>query len=160
MVIAFVRIKNNYFNHQKQIITTMKRTAKAHWEGNLKEGKGDLSTQSGILEKTKYSFKTRFEEGEKGTNPEELLAAAHAGCFTMAVSAILTEKGISATSLDTEATLTMEGLSIKTIHLNITGKVPGISADDFTAITKDAEKNCLVSKVLSIPITSESHFTA
>ena len=136
----------------------MLRTAKAHWEGNLKEGKGSLSTQSGILEKTNYSFKTRFEEGEKGTNPEELLAAAHAGCFTMAVASMLGVKGITADNLDTEATLTMEGLSITAIHLNITGSVPGINAEDFATITKDAEKNCLVSKVLNIPITSESHF--
>ena len=136
----------------------MLRTAKAHWEGNLKEGKGTLSTQSGILEKTNYSFKTRFEEGEKGTNPEELLAAAHAGCFTMAVASMLGVKGITADNLDTEARLTMEGLSITAIHLNITGSVPGINAEDFATITKDAEKNCLVSKVLNIPITSESHF--
>ncbi|MDB5255846.1 MAG: peroxiredoxin, OsmC subfamily [Chitinophagaceae bacterium] len=138
----------------------MKRTAKAHWEGTLKEGKGNLTTQSGILTGTNYSFKTRFEEGEKGTNPEELLAAAHAGCFTMAVGAIMTQKGLNPTSLDTEATVSMEGLSVTGIHLNITGKVAGISADEFTAITKDAEKNCIISKVLSVPITSEAHFVA
>jgi len=138
----------------------MKRTGKAHWSGTLKEGKGELSTESGILDKTNYSFKTRFAEGEKGTNPEELLAAAHAGCFTMAVGAILTEKGLNPKSLDTEATVSMEGLSIKAVHLSITGSVAGISADDFTAVTKDAEKNCLISKVLSIPITSEAHFVA
>ncbi|HWZ23245.1 MAG TPA: OsmC family peroxiredoxin [Cytophagaceae bacterium] len=138
----------------------MKRTGKAHWSGTLKEGKGELSTESGILDKTNYSFKTRFAEGEKGTNPEELLAAAHAGCFTMAVGAILTEKGLNPKSLDTEATVSMEGLSITAVHLSITGSVAGISADDFTAVTKDAEKNCLISKVLSIPITSEAHFVA
>jgi osmotically inducible protein OsmC len=136
----------------------MIRTAKAHWEGNLKEGKGTLSTQSGVLENTNYSFKTRFEEGEKGTNPEELLAAAHAGCFTMAVSSMLNAKGITANKLDTEATLTMEGLNITGIHLNITGSIPGINAEEFATITKDAEKNCLISKALSIPITSEVHF--
>jgi osmotically inducible protein OsmC len=138
----------------------MKRTAKAHWAGNLKEGKGNLTTQSGILTNTNYSFKTRFEEGEKGTNPEELLAAAHAGCFTMAVSAIMTQKGLNPASLDTEATVSMEGLSVTGIHLNISGKVAGISAEGFTAITKDAEKNCIISKVLSVPITSEAHFIA
>lgn len=138
----------------------MKRIAKAHWSGNLKEGKGSLSTQSGILDKTNYSFKTRFEEGEKGTNPEELLAAAHAGCFTMAVGAILTQKGLSPKALDTEATVLMEGLSVASVHLNITGSVEGISAADFTAITKDAEKNCIISKALSVPITSEAHFTS
>ena len=136
----------------------MIRTAKAHWEGSLKEGKGALSTQSGVLENTNYSFKTRFEEGEEGTNPEELLAAAHAGCFTMAVSSMLNAKGITANKLDTEATLTMEGLSITGIHLNITGSIPGINAEEFATITKDAEKNCLISKVLNIPITSEAHF--
>lgn len=136
----------------------MIRTAKAHWSGNLKQGKGTLTTQSGILTATNYSFKTRFEEGEKGTNPEELLAAAHAGCFTMAVSSMLTQKGITATSLDTEATLSMENLVITSIHLSIIGVVSGISAEDFATITKDAEKNCLISKVLSIPITSEVHF--
>jgi lipoyl-dependent peroxiredoxin len=136
----------------------MIRTAKAHWQGNLKEGKGTLSTQSGVLESTNYSFKTRFEEGEKGTNPEELLAAAHAGCFTMAVSSMLGAKGITANKLDTEATLTMEGLTITGIHLNITGSIPGINAEEFATITKDAEKNCLISKVLNIQISSEAHF--
>lgn len=136
----------------------MKRTAKAHWTGNLKEGKGNVTTQSGILEKTNYSFKTRFEDGEKGTNPEELLAAAHAGCYTMAVGAALTQKGLSATALDTEAAVSMEGLTITGVHLNIKGSVPGITADEFETITKDAEKNCIISKALSIKITSESHF--
>jgi osmotically inducible protein OsmC len=136
----------------------MIRKATAHWEGNLKEGKGSLSTESTVLKQTNYSYKTRFEDGATGTNPEELLAAAHAGCFTMAVAAMLTQKNITPTALDTEATLTMEGLSITNIHLSITGKVSGITADDFTAITKDAEKNCLISKVLNIPISSEAHF--
>ncbi len=138
----------------------MTRTAKAHWIGNLKEGKGTLTTQSGILENTNYSYKTRFGEGEKGTNPEELLAAAHAGCFTMAVCAKLTEKGLIPTSLSTEATLTVEGMSISKIHLNIKGAVSGINATDFEVITKIAEKNCLISKVLNIPISSEAHFIA
>ena len=135
----------------------MKRTAKAHWTGTVKEGKGQLTTQSEILNKTNYSFKTRFEGGEKGTNPEELLAAAHAGCFTMAVSLALTEKGLSPEALDTQATVSMEGLSISGVHLSITGSVKGISESDFTAIAKSAEKNCLISKVLSIPITSDAH---
>ncbi len=136
----------------------MIRTASAHWEGNLKEGKGTLSTQSGVLENSNYSYKTRFEEGEKGTNPEELLAAAHAGCFTMAVSSLLNTKGIIANKLNTLATLTMEGLSITGIHLNISGVVSGITAEEFSIITREAEKNCLISKVLNIPITSEVHF--
>ena len=135
----------------------MKRTAKAHWTGTLKEGKGTLTTPSGILNNTNYSFKTRFED-EKGTNPEELLAAAHAGCFTMAVGSILTQKGLNPKALDTEAIVSMEGLTVTGIHLSITGSVPGISADEFTAVTKDAEKNCIISKALSVTITSEAHF--
>ena len=136
----------------------MKRTAKAHWQGNLKEGKGALTTPSGILNNTNYSFKTRFEEGEAGTNPEELLAAAHAGCFTMAVSAMLTAKGLTAKVLDTEAIVTMEGLAVTAVHLIISGSVDGITADEFVAITKDAEKNCIISKVLNVAITSEATF--
>ena len=138
----------------------MKRTAKAHWSGTLKEGKGNLTTQSGILDNTNYSFKTRFVEGEKGTNPEELLAVAHAGCFTMAVGNILSEKGLNPKSLDTEATISLEGLTITGVHLNITGSVAGITSEEFTAVTKTAEKNCIISKALSIPISSEAHFVA
>ncbi|MDX4973881.1 OsmC family peroxiredoxin [Myroides odoratimimus] len=138
----------------------MERTAKAHWSGTIKEGRGELTTQSEILNKTNYSFKTRLEDHQKGTNPEELLAAAHSACFTMAVSFALTEKGLNPTSLDTEATLTMEGLAIAGIHLSISGAVPGISADEFETITKDAKKNCLISKVLNIPISSKAHLIA
>ncbi|WP_300664902.1 OsmC family peroxiredoxin [Fluviicola sp.] len=134
----------------------MKRTATAHWSGTLKEGKGELTTPSGILNNSNYSFKTRFEEGVSGTNPEELLAAAHAGCFTMAVGAALTQKGITGIDLHTEAAVSMEGLKITGVHLTISGSVAGISQDEFSAITKDAEKNCLISQALSIPITSEA----
>ena len=138
----------------------MKRTANAHWSGTLKDGKGELTSPSGILNKTNYSFKTRFEEGITGTNPEELLAAAHAGCFTMSVAAILNQKGFNPISLVTEASVSMDGTSITGVHLTITGSVAGINADEFTAITKDAEKNCLVSRALSIPISSEAHFVS
>ena len=138
----------------------MKRTAKAHWSGTLKEGKGELTTQSETLNKTNFSFKTRFAGEEKGTNPEELLAAAHAGCFTMAVSYALTEKGLSPTAMDTEAILSMEGFDITGIHLSITGSIAGISEQEFKTITKDAEQNCLISKVLNIPISSEAHFVS
>jgi len=138
----------------------MKRTAKAHWEGTIKEGKGQLTTQSEILNHTNYSFKTRFTGEEKGTNPEELLAAAHAGCFTMAVSLALTEKGINPTALDTEATVTMAGFDITGVHLSILGVVAGITEADFVAVTKIAEQNCLISKVLNIPITSEAQLVA
>jgi len=135
----------------------MKRTAKAHWEGTVKEGKGNLTTQSEVLHATNYSFKTRFTGEEKGTNPEELLAAAHAGCFTMAVSYTLSGKGLTATSLDTEAIVSMDNAGITGIQLSITGIVPGIDSDEFEAITKDAEKNCLISKVLNTLISSEAH---
>jgi len=135
----------------------MKRTAKAHWTGSIKEGKGELTTQSEILKQTNYSFKTRFTGEEKGTNPEELLAAAHAGCFTMAVSFALTEKGLTPESLNTEATVSMEGFGITSVHLSITGNVSDISIEEFEAITKEAEQNCLISKVLKIPVSSEAH---
>ena len=133
----------------------MKRTATAHWEGDLKTGKGNLSTQSTVLSKSQYSFNTRFENGV-GTNPEELLAASHAGCFTMAISSILAQAGLQATSLDTTAAVTLEGLAITGVHLSVKGKVPNITAEKFAEVTKAAEQNCLVSKVLSIPITSDS----
>lgn len=134
----------------------MKRTAKAHWSGGVKEGKGELSTQSEILNKTNYSFRTRFIGDEKGTNPEELVAAAHAGCFTMAVSFALTEKGLNPTSLDTEAIVSMDAAGITGIHLSIVGNVPGIDTAAFEAITKGAEQNCLISKILKTPVTSEA----
>lgn len=135
----------------------MKRTAKAHWEGTLKDGHGTLTSESGILNDTNYNFKTRFE-GDPGTNPEELLAAAHAGCFTMSVSAMIAKKGITPVSLDTEATVTLEDLKIMGVHLNITGNVPGLTFDEFKAITKDAEQSCVISKALAVPITSEANF--
>jgi len=138
----------------------MKRTATAHWQGTLKEGKGTLTTQSGILNETNYSFKTRFEEGVKGTNPEELLGAAHAGCFTMWVASLLTQKGLNPASLETQATVTLEGTDIIGINLSITGSVPGINAEEFSAITKEAEANCIISKALKVAITSEAHFVA
>jgi len=135
----------------------MKRKAKAHWEGTLKEGKGTLTTESGILNNTNYNFKMRFED-EKGTNPEELLGAAHAGCFTMAVGAKLSTMGLNPKSLDTEATVSLENGSITGVHLVITGSVDGISATEFEAIAIDTGKNCIVSRALSIPITTEAKF--
>ena len=133
----------------------MKRTASALWEGDLKAGKGTISSQSTTLNNTQYSFKTRFEDGV-GTNPEELLAAAHAGCFTMAVSSILGQNGFTATSLDTIATISMENLVITGSHLVITASVPNIEPEKFQEIVKAAEQNCLISKALSIPVTSEA----
>lgn len=138
----------------------MKRTAKAHWEGGIKEGKGDLSTPSEILDKTNYSFNTRFAGDEKGTNPEELLAAAHAGCFTMAVAFALTGKDLNPTSLDTEATVSMEGSGISSVHLSITGDVQGIDAAAFEAITREAAQHCLISKVLNVPVSADARLAS
>ncbi|MBL7993528.1 MAG: OsmC family protein [Candidatus Kapabacteria bacterium] len=133
----------------------MKRTASAHWEGTLREGNGNLTTQSTILAKTQYSFKTRFEEGV-GTNPEELVAAAHAGCFTMAIAAQLSQKGFTPTALDTNAVVSMEGLAITGIHLETKASVPNLSAADFAAIAADAKTNCIISKILNVPITLDA----
>lgn len=133
----------------------MKRTASAHWNGNLKEGKGVISSQSTTLNKTQYSFKTRFEEGV-GTNPEELVAAAHAGCFTMAVSAALTQAGFTPGDLDTEAILDLDmaKLQITGILLDLKGaKIEGVSSEQFQQIAEGAKANCIVSKALSVPIT-------
>jgi len=133
----------------------MKRTAKAHWNGNLKGGKGEISSQSTILNQTPYSFKTRFESGI-GTNPEELIAAAHAGCFTMAVSATLERAGFVANDLNTEATLDVDMASLKItgIHLDLKASlIDGVSAEAFQEIAEGAKANCIVSKALSVPIT-------
>jgi osmotically inducible protein OsmC len=133
----------------------MKRTGKAHWNGNLMDGKGEISTQSTILNNTQYSFKTRFADGI-GTNPEELIAAAHAGCFTMAVSATLTQAGFTANDLSTEAVLDldMQNLVITGIHLALTAsKIDGVSDEQFNEIAHGAKANCIVSKALNVPIT-------
>lgn len=133
----------------------MKRTASAHWEGDLKTGKGNISTQSTILNKTQYSFKTRFEDGA-GTNPEELLAAAHAGCFTMALGLGVSQAGFTATSLDTVATVTLEGLDITGVHLSVKGTVPNITTQQFAELVKGAEQGCIISKALKVAITSDA----
>jgi osmotically inducible protein OsmC len=133
----------------------MKRIAKAHWNGNLKEGKGEISSQSTILNQTPYSYKTRFESGI-GTNPEELIAAAHAGCFTMAVSATLERAGFIANDLNTEAILDLDmaNLKITGIHLDLKASlIDGVSAEAFQQIAEGAKANCIVSKALSVPIT-------
>ena len=139
------------------------RHATAHWEGDLKTGKGQLSTpQSGLLDNTRYAFNSRFGD-EKGTNPEELIAAAHAGCFTMALSAKLTEAGFPPTSLDTraEVDLSMEnGPAFSQIRLKLKGVVPGIDNAKFQELAKDAEKNCPVSNALSaVPISLEAELS-
>src|ERR1700712_4812243 len=133
----------------------MKRTAKAHWKGNLKEGAGTITSQSGTLSQTQYSFKTRFEQGV-GTNPEELIAAAHAGCFTMAVSAALTQAGFTPGDLDTKAILDLDmaTLSISGILLELKGSIiPDVSKEKFTEVAEGAKANCIISKALSVPIT-------
>ena len=133
----------------------MKRTANAHWSGNLKEGKGEISSQSTILNQTPYSFKTRFETGT-ATNPEELIAAAHAGCFTMSVAATLERAGYIAKDLNTEAILDLDmpNLKITGIHLELKSSViDGVSAEIFQQIAEGAKTNCIVSKALNVPIT-------
>lgn len=133
----------------------MKRNATAVWNGSGKEGKGTLTTQSTVLEGTQYSFGSRFEEGI-GTNPEELIAAAHAGCFTMKLSFVLGEAGFTPDSLVTTCTITFEGGVLTASHLSVTGSVPGIGEDVWAASVSDAEKNCPISQVLKCAITSEA----
>jgi osmotically inducible protein OsmC len=134
----------------------MIRKASAVWKGSLKEGKGTISSDSGVLSNTPYSFSTRFEDA-KGTNPEELIAAAHAGCFTMALSAQLSGAGITPESLETTASLTLEkldaGWTITKIHLDVTGRIPGNDAAAFEKAAKAAEVGCPVSRVLKAEIT-------
>lgn len=134
----------------------MKRSASAVWQGDLKSGKGTVSTESGVLEAAQYSFITRFENG-RGTNPEELIAAAHAGCFSMALSASLGQKGFTPERLATRANLTLEQVegkwTITTIDLQLDAKVPGIDRAQFEEIAADAKKNCPVSRVLNANIS-------
>lgn len=134
----------------------MERTASAVWNGGLKDGKGTISTQSGALSDTPYSFVTRFESG-KGTNPEELIAAAHAGCFTMALSAQLGTMNFTPQSLRTTAKLTLEkleaGWTISKIHLDVAARVPGISGAAFDSAAASAKANCPVSRLLKAEIT-------
>ncbi len=140
----------------------MKRKANAVWRGNGLEGAGTMTTHSGALKDQPYSTKLRFqdEEGRAGTNPEELIAAAHAGCFSMALSFQLANAGFTAEELRTEAVLTIEkeesGWSIKAVHLKLTGKVPGISAEKFQELAGNAKKGCPVSKVLNAEITMDA----
>lgn len=133
----------------------MKRKATAVWNGTVKEGKGHLSTQSGILNKTQYSFKSRFEEGT-GTNPEELIGAAHAGCFTMQLSANLSEKGYNPEELETRAEITLENGSVTSSHLELKARVPEISQEEFDELAKKAKENCPISKLLKSEITLSS----
>ena len=134
----------------------MKRTAQARWQGDLKAGKGALTTASHTLNNTAYSFHTRFEDGA-GTNPEELLAAAHAGCFTMALSGQLAAAGLTAESLSTECTISLEkgegGFAITESHLELKAKIPGATKEAFDTAVKAAETGCPVSKLYKTSIT-------
>lgn len=133
----------------------MKRHATAVWNGTGKEGKGILTTQSNTLNQTQYSYKSRFEEGV-GTNPEELVAAAHAGCFTMKLSFILGGAGYTPESLETICTITLGDGAITNSHLALKAKVPGIKKEKFDEAVNDAKANCLISKLLNTDITLES----
>jgi lipoyl-dependent peroxiredoxin len=137
----------------------MKRKASALWKGSLKEGKGTISTDSGVLSDTQYSFATRFADG-KGTNPEELIAAAHAGCFSMALSNELGKSGLTPESIRTGAIVTLEqmasGFAITAVHLDVSAKVPGASRQAFEAAAGAAKSGCPVSKVLKADITMDA----
>lgn len=137
----------------------MNKFASAHWEGDIKKGKGTISTQSGALKEQPYGFNTRFED-EPGTNPEELIGAAHAGCFSMAFSLELGNAGYTADSIDTKAKVTLDkdgdGFSITKIHLDMNAKIPGIDDAEFQKIAKGAKEGCPVSKVLNAEITLDA----
>jgi osmotically inducible protein OsmC len=137
----------------------MKRNASAVWTGGLKDGKGTISTDSGVLKNTQYSFSTRFENGI-GTNPEELIAAAHAGCFTMALSAQLGNANLRPERLATTATVTLEkleaGWTLTAVHLDVSAKVPGASAAAFETAAKNAKAGCPISRVLNATITMDA----
>ena len=137
----------------------MKRSATARWQGGLKDGQGVISTQSGVMANAQYSFGTRFEHGT-GTNPEELIAAAHAGCFTMALSAQLEKSGLKADSLETIATVTLEkketGFEITESHLEVTARIPGADAGRFEAAANEAKAGCPISRLLNTKITMDA----
>lgn len=137
----------------------MDRKAKAQWKGDLKSGAGILSASSGVLSNTPYSFKDRFESGT-GTNPEELLAAAHAGCFSMALSAELQKEHLKADSIETTCTISLEkesaGFAIKKSHLELTAKIPGASQEAFERATQAAKEGCPVSKLFDTEITLDA----
>jgi lipoyl-dependent peroxiredoxin len=137
----------------------MKRTGSAEWHGDLKSGKGTVSSASGVLNRTQYSFQTRFEDGQ-GTNPEELLAAAHAGCFSMALSAQLAQAGLTADSIETTCTITFEkqpeGFAITESHLDLKARVPGAAQDAFEKAVQSAKNGCPVSKLFRANVTLNS----
>ncbi len=137
----------------------IKKKGSAVWKGGLKDGKGTISTESGVLSNAQYGFNTRFENGP-GTNPEELIGAAHAGCFSMALSAQLGEAGLKAESISTTATVTLEkvegGFSITAVHLYLVARIPGASQQAFDTAANNAKAGCPVSKLLNAKITLEA----
>ncbi|SEM63979.1 osmotically inducible protein OsmC [Pseudomonas sp. ok272] len=138
---------------------SIKKKASAHWEGDLKTGIGSISTETGVLRDAPYGFKARFEGG-KGTNPEELIGAAHAGCFSMALSLILGEAGLKADSIDTQAEVTLDqvdgGFAITAVHLILKAKIPGANQQQFDALSNQAKQGCPVSKVLNAKISLDA----
>ncbi|MES2353255.1 MAG: OsmC family protein [Pseudomonadota bacterium] len=141
----------------------MVRTASAIWQGSLKEGSGKLSVQSGVFDNQSYNFQTRFGDA-KGTNPEELIAAAHAGCFSMALSSFLNNAGLTPERIDTKATLTMMpdggSFTITEIHLDVAAKVPGADSAKFLDAARGAKENCPVSRVLKAKITMDARLVS
>lgn len=137
----------------------MKRTATAVWNGSGKDGSGKLSTQSNVLKQTAFSYKSRFEEGT-GTNPEELIAAAHAGCFSMKLSFVLGGAGFTPESIETSSTITLEDGVIKSSQLSVNARVPGISEEKFMQCAEEAKTNCPVSKALNMQITMNATLEA
>ena len=141
----------------------MKRKASAAWQGGLKDGKGTISTDSGVLDNSQYSFSTRFEDG-KGTNPEELIAAAHAGCFTMALSGQLGNAGLTAERINTTAAVTLEktdaGFTITKIHLDVSARVPSATEEQFQTAAGNAKAGCPVSRLLKAEITMRATLEA
>ena len=141
----------------------IKRKGSAVWSGGLKDGKGTVSTQSGVLNQSQYGFNTRFENGP-GTNPEELLAAAHAGCFTMALSAQLGEAGMTAQKLETTATVSLDkvdgGFAIPAVHLELVATIPGANEQAFQEAARKAKEGCPVSKLFNANITLDAKLQA
>jgi osmotically inducible protein OsmC len=141
----------------------MKRKASAVWKGGLKDGHGSISTDSGVLSDTQYSFSTRFEDGQ-GTNPEELIAAAHAGCFSMALSGQLGNAGMTAESINTTATVRLEktdaGFTVTAVHLDVTARIPGADQQAFETAANNAKAGCPVSRLLKAEITMDAKLEA
>lgn len=138
---------------------TIKKSGSAHWEGNLKKGKGTVSTETGVLSAQPYGFNTRFEDGN-GTNPEELIGAAHASCFSMALSMVLEGHDLVADTIDTKATVSLDevesGFEVSKIHLDVAATIPGATEQQFAEAAKTAKENCPISKLLTAQITMDA----